>query len=156
MRCLRTDFGWTHRRYNAPSDVEAPPWLPDPAIFAELQARSAAARSDHVFIHRDFHPGNMHIDGDQLVGIFDWDYACVGPSGEDYARMWLNLAIDHGERIATVFASRAARRLDPLWVAACWLDWLPFYDGGETVANWGTARERAQFETIGRWAIDLG
>lgn len=148
-------FGWTHHRYNEPNDVFAPSWFSDPGLFAELAARSAVARSDEVFIHRDFHPGNLLVRGEAVTGIVDWDYACVGPSGEDYGRTWLNLAADYGERISAVFASRAARRLDPHWVAASWLDWLPFYEDTIRIEQWGTVAERRRFEEVGRWITDL-
>jgi aminoglycoside phosphotransferase (APT) family kinase protein len=148
-------FKWHHHRYNDPTDTFAPDWFGDSGLFAELAARSAAAVSDEVFIHRDFHPGNLLFDGDLVVGTVDWDYACIGPSGEDFGRTWLNLAADYGQRISTVFASRAARRLDPAWVAATWLDWLGFYEGGETVRRWGTPEERLVFESVGRWAVGL-
>ncbi len=149
------DFGWAHHRYNEPKEVSMPSWFGDQGLFKELSDRSAAAFSDDVFIHRDFHPGNLLFAGDTVTGVVDWDYACVGPSGEDYGRTWLNLAADYGERISTVFASRAARRLDPQWVAAAWLDWLPFYEGDDEVEQWGTDAERVRFESVGRWITQL-
>jgi len=148
-------FGWTHHRYNEPTEVFAPSWFSDPGLFAELVARSAAAVSDEAFIHRDFHPGNLLISDDVVTGVVDWDYACVGPSGEDYGRTWLNLANDFGEQISRVFASRAARRLDPGWVAASWLDWLPFYENVGQVERWGTDAERRRLEEVGSWITDL-
>ncbi len=156
IHAIPTDgFGWTHHRYNEPNSVFLPTWFSDRGLFAELAAQSASAISDEVFIHRDFHPGNLLFSGDQVTGVVDWDYACVGPSGEDYGRTWLNLANDFGERISRVFASRAARRLDSQWVAASWLDWLPFYDNADQVEQWGTAHERRRLEEVGRWITDL-
>ncbi len=149
------DFGWRHHRYNEPDDSFVPSWFSDGGLFAELSRRSAAAISDDVFIHRDFHPGNFLFAGESVTGVVDWDYACVGPSGEDYGRTWLNLAADYGERISAVFASRAARRLDPRWVAAAWLDWLPFYEGDDEVEQWGSDAERVRFESVGRWITEL-
>ena len=148
-------FAWAHHRYNEPDCVFAPSWFSDPGLFAELAARSASAQSDEVFIHRDFHPGNLLVSDEAVTGIVDWDYACVGPSGEDYGRTWLNLANDYGERIGQVFASRAARRLDPHWVAASWLDWLPFYENADRVEQWGTPAERRRLEEVGRWITNL-
>jgi aminoglycoside phosphotransferase (APT) family kinase protein len=148
-------FGWKHRRYNEQNRVFVPSWFVDPGLFAELAARSASAISDEVFIHRDFHPGNLLFSGDQVTGVVDWDYACVGPSGEDYGRTWLNLANDYGEQISRVFASRAARRLDPQWAAGSWLDWLPFYEDADRVEQWGTNVERLRLEEVGRWLTDL-
>ncbi len=156
IHAIPTDgFGWTHHRYNEPNEVFAPSWFADPGLFDELAARSASAENDEVFIHRDFHPGNLLFSGDQVTGVVDWDYACVGPSGEDYGRTWLNLANDYGEQISRVFASRAARRLDPQWAAASWLDWLPFYEGADQVEQWGTDAERLRLEDVGRWLTDL-
>lgn len=142
------------KRYN-PS-ASAPSWFGDSKLFTELASWADRATDDGVFIHRDFHPGNMRFSGDQLTGVFDWDYACIGPSAEDYAHMWLNLAIDHGDAIATVFASRAARRMDPAWTAACWIDWLPHYEGTGAVEQWGTPAERQRLEEIGRLIVAMG
>lgn len=150
------EFPWQHHRYNEPGGVFPPGWFADRSLFAHLVSMSEEAVSDQVFIHRDFHPGNLLLDGEHVTGIIDWDYACVGPSGEDYGRTWLNLAVGYGRRISGVFASRAARRLDPRWVAATWLDWLPYYEGPDDVEAWGSVADRSVFESVGRWVTELG
>lgn len=76
--------------------------------------------SDTVFLHRDFHPGNVLWDNGRVSGVVDWVSACVGPPEEDVAHCRVNLARHHGEPIADRFLDRwlrATGRADyhPYW-----------------------------------------
>ncbi len=59
--------------------------------------------SDKVFVHRDYHPGNVLWTGDRLSGVIDWVSSCVGPPEEDVAHCRANLAIHHGVAVADRF-----------------------------------------------------
>lgn len=47
----------------------------------ELEAIAAALPDDdyrqlpHVVVHADYHPGNVKFAGDEVAGVFDWDWA---------------------------------------------------------------------------------
>jgi aminoglycoside phosphotransferase (APT) family kinase protein len=44
-----------------------------------------------VFVHRDFHPGNVLWRRGRCSGVVDWANACVGPAGCDLGRCRGNL-----------------------------------------------------------------
>jgi aminoglycoside phosphotransferase (APT) family kinase protein len=46
-----------------------------------------------AFLHRDFHPGNLLWEQDELVGIVDWTLACRGPREAEIAHVRSNLAL---------------------------------------------------------------
>ena len=58
---------------------------------------------DRVFLHRDYHPGNVLWTGGQVTGIVDWVSACAGPPEEDVAHCRANLASRHGLAVADRF-----------------------------------------------------
>lgn len=62
-----------------------------------------APDSDRVFVHRDYHPGNVLWTGGELSGVIDWVSSCVGPPEEDVAHCRANLAIHHGVEVADRF-----------------------------------------------------
>jgi aminoglycoside phosphotransferase (APT) family kinase protein len=47
-----------------------------------------------VFIHRDYHPGNLIWHFRRISGVVDWAHGCAGPAGLDLSTCWWNL-IDH-------------------------------------------------------------
>ena len=58
-----------------------------------------------TFIHRDYHPGNVLLDGTKVTGVVDWLTAALGPPGIDIARMRLNMAFHHGRNAADRFVT---------------------------------------------------
>lgn len=44
-----------------------------------------------VFIHRDFHQGNVLLSGERVTGIVDWVHGCVGSAWADVAHLRANL-----------------------------------------------------------------
>jgi Ser/Thr protein kinase RdoA (MazF antagonist) len=46
-----------------------------------------------VFLHRDYHPGNLLWNDGSLSGIVDWAFSCRGPRGVDVAHTRWNLAL---------------------------------------------------------------
>jgi aminoglycoside phosphotransferase (APT) family kinase protein len=73
-----------------------------------------------VFIHRDFHPGNVLWAGDAVTGVVDWASASVGSPLADVAHCRANLARhlgwDAAEAFRAVYEARAGRTdYDPYW-----------------------------------------
>jgi aminoglycoside phosphotransferase (APT) family kinase protein len=44
-----------------------------------------------VFIHRDFHQGNVLLSGERVTGVVDWPHGCVGSAWADVAHLRANL-----------------------------------------------------------------
>lgn len=65
--------------------------------------------SDRVFLHRDFHPGNVLFQQGRISGVVDWASACAGPPEEDVAHCRVNLAIHHGQAVADDLLQRWLR-----------------------------------------------
>jgi aminoglycoside phosphotransferase (APT) family kinase protein len=59
--------------------------------------------ADRVFLHRDFHPGNVLWVDEQITGVVDWVSSCAGPPEEDVSHCRVNLAQHHGPSQADRF-----------------------------------------------------
>lgn len=72
-----------------------------------------------VFVHRDFHPGNVLWVRHRVSGVVDWANACIGPAECDVATCRGDLMRIAGRRAADAFpdAYRATtgRDLNPYW-----------------------------------------
>jgi aminoglycoside phosphotransferase (APT) family kinase protein len=73
-----------------------------------------------VFIHRDYHPGNVLWAGDAVAGVVDWASASIGSPLADVGHCRVNLARhlgwDAAERFRAVYESHAGRTdYDPYW-----------------------------------------
>ncbi len=51
---------------------------------------------DGRYLHRDFQPGNVLFDGENLTGVVDWAGPAWGPTDLDVAHCAANLALIHG------------------------------------------------------------
>lgn len=76
--------------------------------------------SDLVFLHRDFHPGNVLWSNGQVSGLVDWVSSCAGPPEEDVAHCRVNLARRHGQDAADRFLelwqqASGRTRYHPYW-----------------------------------------
>jgi aminoglycoside phosphotransferase (APT) family kinase protein len=93
-----------------PDERRVPPWASDPAPWQRALALIDQAEPDHepVFLHRDFHPGNVLFSGGEVTGVVDWVETSWGPPELDVAHCQTNLALLHGVRAADEF--RAAYR----------------------------------------------
>lgn len=84
-----------------------------------------------VFIHRDFHPGNVLWSRGRLSGIVDWANACSGPWGCDIAHCRGNLIELSGPEVADRFLAAyeavTGRAYDPFWEIASVLEHGPSY-----------------------------
>lgn len=95
------------RPYLTPTQRAVPAWTPIPATWQraiEICTQPAPA-GPMRFIHRDYHPGNVLIDGTTVSGIVDWPNACLGPPQIDVAHCTLNLAVTHGPDAASRFGA---------------------------------------------------
>ncbi|MEY8013633.1 MULTISPECIES: phosphotransferase family protein [Mycobacterium] len=88
---------------NAPPAWTGHRWAWERAVVAYHDARPS---SDRVFVHRDFHPGNILWQQGRISGVVDWVSSCAGPVEEDVAHCRVNLAIHHGQTVADRFLQR--------------------------------------------------
>ncbi|MBM4086361.1 MAG: hypothetical protein FJ272_16370 [Planctomycetes bacterium] len=104
-------------------------------------------RLPQTIVHGDFHQGNLLFQGDKLVGVFDWDYACEHPRLKDVA----NALIFLGARRELPFDPADIRTyvqaiaFEPAWVSA----FLRACEQDEPL----TSEERAALPAmmVGRW-----
>jgi Ser/Thr protein kinase RdoA (MazF antagonist) len=75
-----------------------------------------------VFIHRDYHPGNVLWRRRALSGVVDWVNACGGPIGCDLATCRGNLVDLAGrsaaDRFIAAYTTLTGERLHPYWELA--------------------------------------
>jgi hypothetical protein len=99
-----------------------PPWTKHRWAWDRALEAYAGPRphSDQVFLHRDYHPGNVLWVNGQITGVVDWMSSCVGPPEEDVSHCRTNLACHHGQaqadRFLTYWQDITGRRdYDPHW-----------------------------------------
>ncbi len=76
--------------------------------------------SGRVFLHRDFHPGNVVWADGSISGVVDWVSSCAGPPEEDVGHCRANLAIRLGQDWADEFLAgwqhlTGKREYHPYW-----------------------------------------
>ena len=127
-----------YRRYYDPATLVAPAWAADRHTWERAieVGLTPAPDSPKVFIHRDYHPGNVlwsrgqGAPTRQVSGIVDWTSASFGPLAIDVGHMRWNLAAAHGRPVADAFLD-ACRELgiapgySPEWDIRTTLDVLP-------------------------------
>jgi aminoglycoside phosphotransferase (APT) family kinase protein len=108
-----------YRRYEVEGGHAPPLWTRHPAAWERAIERHAAAPPpfDPVFIHRDYHPGNLLWSSDRVSGIVDWAWSCAGPSLVDVAHCRRNLVLGIGADAADRFLAAATdpSSYDPAW-----------------------------------------
>ena len=114
---------WAYRGYHEDQVLRRPGWWRGAGSWerAVVQTETARPTGPAVFVHRDFHPGNLLWSDSAISGIVDWVNACVGPAGVDLGHLRVNLAILGG-----VEAADAVDAGDPGWdieMALGILDW---------------------------------
>lgn len=110
-----------------------PRWWSDPGVWrnAVEVAKGPAPEEPHMFIHRDFHPGNVLWSGARPSAIVDWLHGCWGPPSVDLAHCKINLWLDNGPAAAQGFldAWRSQRSdfrgLHPYWDIVDAVSWMP-------------------------------
>ncbi|MFL5686006.1 MAG: aminoglycoside phosphotransferase family protein [Chloroflexota bacterium] len=150
--------GWTYRGYHEGFEMRRPTWWRDPRLWdraLELSAQRPNGVVEPVFIHRDFHPGNLLWVGDAVTGVIDWSDACVGPAPFDLAHYRVNIATLVGPDVADL-----AFPGDPVWDVEAGLGYLDVAGLDDWVGPWpgvppSTARERV-VGFLGRALAALG
>jgi aminoglycoside phosphotransferase (APT) family kinase protein len=113
-----------------------------------------APRHDAVFVHRDYHPGNVLWSGPDVSAVVDWSSASIGAPEVDVAHCRGNLAyafgIEAAERFLAVYLERTGRdEYDPYWDLQ---DMVGALDVIETQPEWVPAND----ELIRRAVARLG
>jgi aminoglycoside phosphotransferase (APT) family kinase protein len=119
----------------------------DPAVWERAIAVHVgpAPGSRAVFLHRDYHPGNVLWHGGRVSGVVDWVNASRGPSDADIGHCRYNLALGFGLEIADRFlaAHRALtgeREYHPYWDIVSAVGMLPEFEEREEAAEEFVAR----------------
>jgi len=95
------------------ADAVVPPDCADAAAWAAAidVIRKPVPPYEGLFLHRDFHPGNVLFDasppsmaGPRITGVVDWVQTCWGPADLDVAHCSTNLALLHGPAWGLRFA----------------------------------------------------
>jgi aminoglycoside phosphotransferase (APT) family kinase protein len=96
-----------YRRWDRPSSP-VPTWVTDPGQWLAARNRISGPLPDHetVFLHRDYHPNNVHWQDGQICAVVDWLSACLGPVAADLAHCRWNLAVLADPETAERFTAR--------------------------------------------------
>jgi aminoglycoside phosphotransferase (APT) family kinase protein len=88
-----------------PEDWAPPGWLKDTRTWNRLVElyHGPCLDDDRVFIHRDYHPGNVLLRRGRANGVVDWQAACIGPRSVDVWHCRANLLGRFGRAIADDF-----------------------------------------------------
>lgn len=83
-----------YRRWDSPTRP-VPTWTQDPESWSDARNRVAGELPQHPkqFLHRDFHPNNVHWAEGEVCAVVDWLGACNGPVAGDLSHCRWNLAI---------------------------------------------------------------
>jgi aminoglycoside phosphotransferase (APT) family kinase protein len=106
-----------------------PPWARWPAVWERTLAlvRDPPPCHDPVFLHRDFHPGNVLWRRGRVTGVVDWQSASIGPAGVDVGHCRLNL-LSYGRDVVDRFTQHweriSGRRYDPWADLSTIIGWL--------------------------------
>src|SRR5438445_4158242 len=79
--------------YYLDRDLRPPAWARRPAVWerANEVPRGPPPDDPAVFVHRDYHPGNVPWSGGQVIGLVDWVNASIGGAGGDVGHCRSNL-----------------------------------------------------------------
>ena len=116
-----------YRRYYPSPSV--PAHTEHPEVWRTLMAYASTPppETPSVFIHRDYHPGNVLWSRRRLTGVVDWVNACLGPPEVDAGHARWNLAQLFSVEAADAFleawlAVEGRTSHDPYWDVVCLLD----------------------------------
>jgi aminoglycoside phosphotransferase (APT) family kinase protein len=84
----------------------APPrWMRDPRLWDRAREvfDGPPLDPDRVFVHRDYHPGNVLWRRGRVTGLVDWQAASIGPRAVDVVHCRMNLLARCGPEVADRF-----------------------------------------------------
>jgi len=78
------------------ASYELPRWATRPAVWERAIEifDGPAPTNEAVFVHRDFHPGNVLWHRRHVSGVVDWEAASIGLGSVDVAHCRVNLLYD--------------------------------------------------------------
>lgn len=120
-----------------PEQPLPPSWTRHPAAWDRAVELFEGPQPDvpQVFLHRDFHPGNVLWSDDQVSGIVDWPSACAGAAEADVAHCRANLGRQFGIEVADRFLA--------LWQAITGTaDYHPYWDLTDVISWTGSDDEQ--------------
>lgn len=103
-----------------PESWDPPPWMRNPGLWDQALEVFHGPRldPDKVFIHRDYHPGNVLWRRGRVAGLIDWQAASVGPRTVDVVHCRGNLL--------SRFGVEAADRFLAIWQHMTGCDYHPW------------------------------
>jgi aminoglycoside phosphotransferase (APT) family kinase protein len=139
-----------------PRSWEAPEWLQDPSLWNRARAvfHGPVLDPDRVFIHRDYHPGNVLWRRGRVSGVVDWPVASRGPRTVDVVHCRGNLidrfGLEVADRWVEIWKSVSGSAYHP------WAEVVMLVDG----MTWREQRDRRSAldleEALARSLADLG
>jgi hypothetical protein len=117
--------------YTPVDKLVVPGWTADARPWRQLIEILAtpAPPFEPVFLHRDYHPGNVLWEGGRVTGVIDWPNACYGPADFDVAYCAGNLAalfgVDAAERFIARYERLTGRNVHAYWLLAAISDHMP-------------------------------
>lgn len=125
-------YRWCVGDMDGPPPHARRPWLWERAV--EVW-HTAMPGYRPVFIHRDFHPGNVLWARDRCTGIVDWPEACRGPAGCDVAHCRSELCrladVDVADSFRVAYEAITGEPHHPYWEIASVMEHGPsHWDAG--------------------------
>lgn len=83
-----------YRRWND-AKRPVPTWTTDEQMWLEAISAADVELPAHPdgFLHRDYHPNNIHWEAGEICAVVDWLSICTGPLAGDLAHCRWNLAV---------------------------------------------------------------
>jgi aminoglycoside phosphotransferase (APT) family kinase protein len=132
-----------------PLAMHRPPrWAARPDVWEcaiDLLERGGAPSDERLFVHRDYHPGNVLWEGGRVSGIVDWVNASIGSPWADVGHCRVNIASELGLKAADRFldlyrgVSGRADEYHPYW------DISAAIGGLDEDADWQPSRADEEF-----------
>jgi hypothetical protein len=118
--------------YDVGQVLRPPAWTTNPSAWARAIAAHTGPppASPPVFIHRDYHPGNILWGRRRVTGIVDWASASRGAGEADVGHCRLNLVsafdLDAADRFLGMWQSLSGTPVyHPYWDIVALTGWLP-------------------------------